>query len=194
MRINLLMLVLLLLGMTSCSQEEKLPVDAKTNATYKMTLTEFKPFVKDTIPLLKTETVAALKAEFPEAIAKFEEELDGVVAAHKEVDGVLFKLLIEDNKVWITDLKFVNTQKQFGIDIYTDTTYAIPPLMWETVADLLKGKCTEGWTSAGSVSSKEGVATATERILTKNLEGNGDCIEIQYARGLLAVQICYRNC
>lgn len=195
----LLLTVSLATTLVSCSQEDKVNESNSNQKTeldgqFKMSLDNFTPFSTDTIVLFEAANVSELEDHINNTLGDFDDELDGIKAEYSNVDFVTYKLTFANNKAIVTDLYFLDTQSQVVVDVFEKYTASSIPDFGAIMGEYLFGKCPNGWTSEGSYSSKDGIAKATERILTPNLDSSGDCVQIQYARGVLSVQICYKKC
>lgn len=193
-----LVLILSLAFFVACSDEER-PQETeniqneKADGEFNMTLDGFVPFETDTIVLFEANNVGELNYHVDTTLHNFNQELEDIRAQHSNVDLILYNLTFNNNIAVVTDLYFLDTENEEVIDVFGTNSFGSPGL-WLAVGDLLLGKCPDGWTSAGSYSTSNGIANATKEILTPGLQGNGDCVQIQYARGLLSVQICHRKC
>ncbi len=191
-----ILLVISLAAFAGCSQEDREP-ETRNNLNkkvgYDINLNGFTPFKTDTIVLFKAYNSKELNGHIQKTLNGFNEELEAIRKKHPNVDLVVYKLNFKQNQAFVTDLYFLDTKSEKVIDVFESKTNSSFPSL-TVLADIFLGKCPEGWTSDGSFSSKEGIATATEKILTSGLNGSGDCVQIQYARGLLSVKVCHRKC
>lgn len=193
-----LALILSLAFFISCSDQEKLQ-ETEINQNeilgdgFKISLEGFVHFETDTIVLFEANNVGELNYHVDTTLHNFNQELEDIRAQHSNVDLILYNLTFNNNIAVVTDLYFLDTENEEVIDVFGTNSFGSPAL-WLAVGDLLLGKCPNGWTSAGSYSSESGIANATKEILAPGLQGNGDCVQIQYARGLLTGQITQRKC
>ena len=192
-----ILLVISLAAFAGCSQEDREAETkndlSKEDVGYKLNLNDFTPFKTDTIVLFKAYTAKELNSHIKNTLNSFNDELEEIRKKYPNADLVVYKLNFKQNQAFVTDLHFLDTKAKKVIDVFDNKINSTFPSLIG-IADLLLGKCPEGWTSGGSFSSKEGIATATEKILSPSLKGSGDCVQIQYARGLVSVQVCHRKC
>lgn len=196
-KLLVLLTISLATTLVSCSQEDK-DVNSnpskESNEEINMTSKSFTPFTTDTIVLFEAANIAELNAHVDGTLKEFDEELEAIRVEFPNVDLVTYNLTFKNNKAIITDLYFLDTDAEVVVDVFENGTNSVPSGFWEGVAEVLLGKCPNGWTSKGSYSSEEGLANATKQILAPNLDSTGDCVQLQYSRGLLSVQLCYKTC
>ena len=174
--------------------EQTSNLQSKSEGEINMSSKSFTPFTTDTIVLFEAANVEELNAHIDGTFKEFNNELEAIRVEFPNVDLVTYNLTFKNNKAIITDLYFLDTAAEVVVDVFENGTNSVPSTFWEGVAEVLLGKCPNGWTSKGAYSSEEGLSEATKQVLAPNLDSNGDCIQLQYARGLLSVQLCYRTC
>jgi len=196
-KLLVLLTISLATTLVSCSQEDKdinSNPSKESNREMNISSKSFTPFTTDTIVLFEAANLAELNAHVDGTLKEFDEELEAIRVEFPNVDLVTYNLTFKNHKAIITDLYFLDTDAEVVVDVFENGTNSVPFGFWEGVAEVLLGKCPNGWTSKGSYSSEEGLANATKQILAPNLDSTGDCVQLQYSRGLLSVQLCYRTC
>lgn len=148
----------------------------------------------DNFVLFEAKDQAEFEHNLPKALAALNTEIEELKKKDTRIDLVLYKLTFENYKATISDVKFIDSKNKTFITIGDNNALSIPPSKWAEIEELVKGKCPDGWIEGGTASSESGVAAITKQILAPNLDSTGDCVQIQYARGLLSVKICFKKC
>lgn len=121
-------------------------------------------------------------------------EIDDLIESKEQVTNVLFTLSFKNSTATLRDIYVVNLKDKMVLNdssllkSSTDTD-------WDSV--LNGASCPDGWTDQGTCSGRKCIADTTAQILQDpegGINSNGDCVEIQYNRGLLSVRICSKPC
>ena len=125
-------------------------------------------------------------------------ELDD--AMEGKADKAVFRLSNDGKNIVLSDIFLIDTKIKVIVDqsntnknnkYYSDMqTNGLAEFMDE----IMYGKCPTGWTSVGSCINRDCIASKTDAVLEAQLGETGDCVQLQYARGALGVQICTKSC
>ena len=121
-------------------------------------------------------------------------EIDEMIKSNKEITNVLFKLNFSKGKAVMKDIYVLNGKDKIVLN-GSSSPKSVPNIDWESI--LNGASCPEGWTDNGTCSGRACIANTTAEILQDpdgGINSSGDCVEIQYNRGILSVRICSRSC
>lgn len=148
----------------------------------------------DTIHLFEVTSAADIERNIG-ILSQVDAEIESLVDGYKfikekndpEVDLITYKLNYKNNKVYVTDLVFWNTDLKIPVD-------KIIPYVGRPVYDFDEAfNCPEGWSGGQSYGSQESINQAAQNIMSKAFL-QGDCVEIRYVKGFFNVKLCHRKC
>lgn len=202
-KLPILTLVLsLLLGITSCSNEENSiqmnPAEntsnhngswSKTNNIPNPTLFEY----------TSVNEAKALLSDYDDELAK---EYKDRIATIPDCTNVRYKVKLSNGKALLTELLFIDSTRNLMLEGYilNEFTGEYNILSNESIEDDL-GSCPTGWTSLTTcphfLSSEDFancMGSAQQQYTNATLTEIGSCMELMISIGNVAAQVCGRTC
>ncbi|MEN8880293.1 MAG: hypothetical protein ABF311_08980 [Polaribacter sp.] len=183
----------IILLVSSCSKNQSVVEQDELNidlSTIKLDLNKLK--LNEPQVLFSYKNLEELKLQADSTIKELIEEIDDIVASNENITNVLFDLKFNKGVSTLDNVYFLDAKNREIINISENRDSQRIEFDWDSF--LNGAPCPNGYTNNGSCSSASCISETTTTILTDGLEGNGDCSEIRYNRGLVSVRICSRSC